>query len=54
MIKTKDWKSQCNENSKLLYEDYQLEISFQNFKLLYYSELEKINSPIQKRLDEFK
>lgn len=49
-----DWKNVCNEDCKLLYEDYQSEMSFQNFKILYYSELEKMNSPIQKRLDEFK
>jgi hypothetical protein len=49
-----DWKSQCNEDCKLLYKDYESQISFDQFKQLYDSELNKINSPIQKRLDEFK
>jgi hypothetical protein len=49
-----DWKSQCNEDCKLLYKDYESQISFDQFKQLYDSELNKINSPIQKRLNEFK
>jgi serine/threonine protein kinase len=49
-----DWKNQSSEDCKLLYEDYQSQISFKNFKLIYNTELDKINSPIQKRLDEFK
>jgi serine/threonine protein kinase len=49
-----DWKNGCNEDCKLLYEDYQSDISFQKFKAIYNTELDKINSPIQKRLDEFK
>jgi serine/threonine protein kinase len=49
-----DWKNQCNEDCKLLYKDYESQISFDQFKQLYNSELNKINSPIQKRLDEFK
>jgi len=49
-----DWKNQCNEDCKLLFEDYQSQISFKNFNLIYNTELDIINSPIQKRLDEFK
>ena len=49
-----DWKNQCNEDCKLLYKDYETQISFNQFKQLYDSELNKINSPIQKRFDEFK
>lgn len=49
-----DWKNVCNEDCKTLYEDYQSQISFQKFKFIYNTELDKINSPIQKRLDEFK
>lgn len=49
-----DWKNQCNEDCKLLYKDYESQISFDQFKRLYDTELNKINSPIQKRLDEFK
>jgi len=49
-----DWKNQCNEDCKVLYEDYQSQMSFQKFKSIYNAELDKINSPIQKRLDEFK
>ena len=49
-----DWKNQCNEDCKVLYEDYQSQISFQKFKSIYNAELDKINSPIQKQLDEFK
>jgi serine/threonine protein kinase len=49
-----DWKNLCNEDCKLLYKDYESQISFDQFKQLYDSELNKINSPIQKRLDEFK
>ncbi|HZK71290.1 MAG TPA: protein kinase, partial [Clostridia bacterium] len=48
-----DWKNQCNDDCKLLYEDYQSEISFQNFKSIYNEQLNIINTPIQKRLDEF-
>lgn len=48
------WKNQCNEDCKLLYKDYQSQISFENFKSIYNTELDVINSPIQKRLDEFK
>ena len=49
-----DWKNQCNEDCKLLYKDYESQISYKKFKQLYLSELGKMNSPIQKRLDEFK
>jgi len=48
-----DWKNQCNEDCKLLYEDYQSQISFEKFNSIYNTELDEINSPIQKRLDEF-
>ena len=48
------WKNQCNEDCKLLYEDYKSQITYDQFKKLYDLELNKINSPIQKRLDEFK
>lgn len=49
-----DWKNQCNDDCKQLYKDYQSQISFENFKSIYNTELDIINSPIQKRLDEFK
>lgn len=49
-----DWKNQCNEDCKLLYKDYDSQITFDQFTRLYDTELNKINSPIQKRLDEFK
>ena len=49
-----DWKSQCDEDCKLLYREYQSLITFEQFKHLYDKELEKTNSSIQKRLDEFK
>ena len=49
-----EWQNQCNEDCKLLYKDYETQISFNQFKQLYDSELNKINSPIQKRFDEFK
>ncbi len=48
------WKNQCNEDCKLLYKDYQSQISFKNFKSIYSTELIVLNSPIQKRLDKFK
>lgn len=49
-----NWKNQCNEDCIRQYEDYDTQISYDKFKAIYNSELEKINSPIQKRLDEFK
>jgi hypothetical protein len=49
-----NWKNQCNEDCIRQYEDYNSQISYDKFKAIYNSELEKINSPIQKRLDEFK
>jgi serine/threonine protein kinase len=49
-----DWKNQCNEDCKLLYEDYQSQISFVRFKEIYDDQLELIDAPIQKKLSEFK
>lgn len=48
------WKEACSKDCKLSYKDYESQISFQKFKSIYNTELDKINSPIQKRLDEFK
>jgi len=50
----KDWKNQCNEDCKLLFKDYESQVSIEKFKTIYHRELDEINSPIQKRLDEFK
>ena len=49
-----NWKNQCNEDCKLLFKDYESQVSIEKFKTIYNRELEEINSPIQKRLDEFK
>jgi serine/threonine protein kinase len=49
-----DWKQTCTADCNLLYKDYKHQISFEKFKTIYNNELKKINSPIQKRLDEFK
>ncbi len=45
------WKTLCDDDCKRLYEDYQSKISFTKFQYLYNDELQKINAPIQKRLD---
>jgi serine/threonine protein kinase len=49
-----DWKNQCNEDCKQLYKEFESQISYDGFKSIYDSVLNKMNSPIQKRLDEFK
>lgn len=48
-----DWKRQCNEDCKLIYTDYNKQISFKNFESIYESELKTINSPIQKKFEEY-
>jgi Serine/threonine protein kinase len=48
------WKEACNQDCKLFYKDYESQISYKKFKSIYNTELDIINSPIQKRLDEFK
>lgn len=48
-----DWKEQCEDDCTQLYKDYESKISFDRYKSIYDSELEKINSPIQEKLDEF-
>lgn len=49
-----NWKKQCNEDCKQRYKEFEFQISYDGFKSVYDSVLNKINSPIQKRLDEFK
>jgi len=49
-----DWKKACTTDCKLLYKNYEHQISFEKFKSIYNNELDKTNSPVQKRLDEFK
>jgi len=48
------WKEACNQDCKLCYKDYESQISYEKFKSIYNTELDITNSPIQKRLDEFK
>jgi len=48
------WKEACNQDCELFYKDYESQISYKRFKSIYNTELDVYNSPIQKRLDEFK
>lgn len=49
-----DWKNVCNEDCKRLFEDYKSQISFVRFKAIYDHQLEFIDAPIQKKLNDFK
>lgn len=50
-----DWKKSCDSDCQYLYNSkYKDKISYDKFKSLYNKELDKINKPIQDKLDKFK
>ena len=49
-----DWESTCMVDCKTLYDDYKDNISYKDFKSIYTEELNKIDLPIQEKLDKFK
>jgi hypothetical protein len=48
------WIEACSACSKYMYEDYEKEISYPDFKVIYDSETTLINAPIQKMFDDYK
>jgi serine/threonine protein kinase len=48
------WLDACSACCQYLYEDYEKDISFPDFKLIYESEMTKQNAPLQKMFDDFK
>jgi serine/threonine protein kinase len=49
-----DWKNSCMTDCKILYDDYKDNISYTDFEAIYAEELNKIDRPIQEKLDNFK
>lgn len=49
-----DWENTCMVDCKTLYDDYKDNISYKDFESIYTEELNKIDLPIQKKLDNFK
>jgi len=49
-----DWKNICMSDCNILYDDYKDNISYTDFESIYTEELDKIDLPIQEKLDSFK
>ena len=49
-----DWENTCMVDCKTLYDDYKDNISYKDFESIYTEELNKIDRPIQEKLDKFK
>jgi len=49
-----DWKNTCMVDCKTLYDDYKDNITYKDFESIYMEELNKIDLPIQEKLDKFK
>ena len=49
-----DWENTCMVDCKTLYDDYKDNISYKDFESIYTEELNKIDRPIQEKLNKFK